>query len=925
MPITRLYRNHPRWCNPIFVCVFTICAALCFIYLHPASAQELDKDAIGAYSPKDTGQPVLSSSSETETSLAEIPGEGKTPSLAKGKEAPPPFRITSEKFLDYDEESNFIYGRARTKIWYKDVYLEADRVIYDIRLNEVRADGNVILKVKEDKYTADSLWYSLETGEGYAYGAKGRRENIFISCDPKEKDEPTFRLLGQTKKHRPREALFRKSSYTTCDFPVPHYRVSCKEIILYPDDRLFCRDATFYVWEFPVFYLPVYTRSLKEKFPWSVELGYASKLGAYLRIGYDYHHAEYEPSIIKEGKWVKKSGGHLTAHLDFFSKRGIGYGATYKYSFNFAKHKGRIDLYGISDRKFEIEEGSEYTRWIARILHRSELADNLYLQLDIDEMSDPDIYYDLLDRFNTISRERLPERNIRAALTYRQDAYIGRLLFEIRNRIGRDRITNFADPYDNDADFDIDPTRSREVDDYEGFPHSRYGRVSERLPQFTFSTNYLKLGTTPFYTYTDVNVINNLDKGLNTLDVGDDAWVRGIDFYQALLYRWRISPIYTLTARLGAGASYFYRENYDYGYDFPPGTVFPTELDGLTFLDEDTFIVGRRQYDKNGNLLTTPEELADWRTRSLGDVKKYYLYTDLMLRFYARFTDFLHGYVQYDYREGTNDSLGEFYESIGDTLARHDLYNFRLPQHWIRAGLNYFLKYPDITAYVNSGYNLQSEKDIYANEERYFAGIGMAYTNNAKTFRFNTGLRYSGRQEYDPSDPQECTQDYIYGMMNAQYMPLSKMWWTRLSVSGHKALNNEDHTEYSFDEHDTEFNVTGLLGGKIGPKYIMEGGVTYKERVSGNGISDARIIIKRDLHDFIASFMVAMKRDLSKEEYERDKRKGKLEWDYRFNIQIKTPYEKAALGAASIKTLADITKEASVAGAESTLPVFAGD
>jgi len=870
----------------------------------------------------------------TVTDLAEKTGK----SLEKKKpDSQPLFRITSEEFLDYDEESNFIYGRTRTKVWYKDVYLEADRLIYDVRLNEVQAYGDIILKTREDEYRADSLWYSMDKGRGYAFGAKGRRKQIFIHSDSKEKEIPTFELLGQTDDHKPREALFRKSFYTTCDFPVPHYRISCKEILLYPDDRIFIRGATFYIWDVPVFYLPVYTRSLRESFPWSFYVGYASDLGAYLRIAYDYHHSVSIPDIKDEEDWKQKSRGHLSAYHDYFTKRGFGSGAKYKYFFDYGRHKGTLEIYGISDDEFEVKDYSApdeidemhpFYRWIANFKHRSLISDKLTLQLSIDQMSDPDLYYEILDRFNEIKQQRKPECNMEAALSYHRNNYIARLLFNIRERIGRDRINNYADPNDNDNDLDIDPFRREELDDYEGFLRKRYGHVSKRLPQFTFSTSYLKLSPLPIYTYSDLNIINNLDKGLNILDTGDDAWVRGADLYQAFLYRWRLAPNYTLTSRLGLGASYLERQEYDFNYHFPPGTVFPYDLPnedgGLTFLDEDTFIVGRRYYDSSGNLITTTQDLNDWRTRSLDDVEKYYLYSDFMLYFYSRLTNYLNAWIRYDIRKGTDNSLGEFYESLGDILFRHDLYNFRLPQHWARSGMQYFLLYPNITTDLSAGYNLQDEKDIYSNEELYFSSLAVKYINNPETFHINSSVRYSGRQQYDPSDPSESSTNYLYGNLNARYIPLSKLWWTSLNLSGHRNISGDDNSswKYGFNEYDPEFDITGTLGAQIGPKYVVEGRATFKERLSNNGISYIGGIIKRDLHDFIVSVMIGLRRDIRKEEYDDDDVEGDMKWDFHFTVELKSPYQQSSMGAPSILTLLDLTKQADVAGGDNSSSLF---
>lgn len=852
-----------------------------------------------------------------------------------------PLRITSDKYLDYDEESNFIYGRSRTKVWYRDIYLEADRLMYDVRLNEVQAYGNIIMKKgTDDEYTADSVWYSFEKGRGHARGGKGRHGDFYIIGNQKEQEEPSFELLSQDDQNRPRESVLRNSSYSTCDFPVPHYRVRGTEILLYPNDRVFIRSATLYVWEIPVMYWPAYTSSLVESSPWSFILGYNSKLGGYMRVGYEFRHSEYEPKDdvdevtpedIERGRHVftARSKGKIRTHADYFTKRGFGYGATYTYRFDYKKHQGIVDLYQFHDRKFEaknysspttVEDDTDFNRWIARIQHRSKITEEIQLQVDVDEMSDPDIYYDILDRFNNLEkRYRVPERNIKAALTYRKDQYVGRLLFEMRHRIGRDRVTDYTSPFDNDADYNIDPYRRREVDDEEGFRRKRYGRVSERAPQFTFSTNYYKLGGTPLYTYSDVNIFNNLDKGLNAISKDDNAWVRGIDVYQALLYRLKFSPRYTLTARVGVGGAFTDRSNEDFNYDFPTGIEFPYTLTdlteprgGVTFVDEDTILAGTRK-------------------RSIQDIKDYYAYADAMLYFHARFTDYLHGWIRYNYRYGTDDSIGEFYESLGNKIARHDLYNFRLPEHWVRAGLNYFLRYPNLSAYFNGGYNLQGDEDIYANEERYYVGPGVVYTNNAKTFKMDVAARYTGRQAYDTSDVRSKTQDFIYGILNAQYIPRSRMWWSKISVSGHKAHDRQDYepSDYGFDEYGTEFRATGTLGARVGPKYDVETRVTYRKTDTGSGVSDISLIIKRDLHDFVAHLRASMERDIDDEHYDEkdnddDEDKEDWQYDFQFSLAFKKPFAKTSFGAPTISTLADVTKQAEVAGQEAR-PVRVGD
>ena len=47
----------------------------------------------------------------------------------------------------------------------------------------------------------------------------------------------------------------------------------------------------------PVFYLPVYSKSLTGGSPWFMRAGVKSRLGAWARFGYKYKHSTLEPSL----------------------------------------------------------------------------------------------------------------------------------------------------------------------------------------------------------------------------------------------------------------------------------------------------------------------------------------------------------------------------------------------------------------------------------------------------------------------------------------------------------------------------------------------------------------------------------------------------------------------------------------------------
>jgi hypothetical protein len=802
----------------------------------------------------------------------------------------------SEKgYLDIDEERGLIYARSGARIRYREYALEADRLILDVRLKEVQASGNVVLRSPGEEITADSMWYNFERNEGAAFNAGGHQADLYFKAAEEKKGVPSFQRLSKE------EALFRDASFTTCEFSVPHYRIRAREVILYLNDRIFARGAILYIWEIPVFYFPAYSHSLYEHTPWSFTVGHSRRLGGFVRIGYDYRHSLYEPGFGEEEKMRRRSAGQMALKLDYFERRGVGYGAVYKYEFGYGKHGGLLDLYGIKDRGRELAEEEEPFRWLARLQHRSVLSKYLTLVLNIDEVHDADLYWEMLDRFRDQERGRVAERQARGALTMANEALLARLLFELKDRVSRNRLSNFAEPGDDDLDFDEDPYSQNNEDD-EGLPRKRFGRVGERAPQLTVTTKHLKLWGLPLYYCLDMNAINNLDPGFNLIDRGDDAYVQGVDLYQSLMYRLRLGKRYTLLSKLGGGVAYLKREDEEYHYDFPAGATFPYTIDGLTFAAPDVIYTGSEQ-------------------RALSDVDPMYVYGDAEVRLNARFSEVLTAYILYKIREGSKDSLGEYYESLGNKHFLSDIYAFRLREHWIKGNVTYYLKFPNLYLTAEGGSNLQSNDEIYANETRNFASVGTGYENDTKTFNLLTSVNYQSRQIRDPSDVNEFHQNSVSLSCVGSYVPKRKQWWARLGAFGYKALDEDPlgrtrglsvadpeyarrMSERSYYEDETEVSLEATLGGKIGPKYEAEIGARYNTRI--RDLSAAHVIVRRDLHDFIAQVLVGFRNDPFEPIDSGDQgRRGKRDWEVRFSLKLKSPYEKARLTGTDIKTMVD--------------------
>lgn len=842
-------------------------------------------------------------------------------------------QIDSPEYLDYDEEHHMIYGHGRSTIHFGAMKIQADRVMIDTRLREIQAFGNAVISGEQQFIEAESLWVNSDTGEAIAYNTRGRTGSFYFLADPFCNEGRTnFRQLSKD------EALLKESSFTTCDFPVPHYRIHAKEFNIFSNDRIYARNVIVYIWEKPVLWLPSFTLALHDENPWGVSIGSDTSLGFFLRVWYDFYHTCWEPSEVDDTTMERAGFGHARIRTDWFSKRGFGQGLHYDYFFGRGENRGELDLYHINDTERDVKNNTEQDRYYVNWFHRFKINPELSWMADVDYPSDPDIFYDIFDRFGNKGihkRDRLPERHAAFGWEWTTDDFFAGLQVELKDRIGRDRVSNFQDPLDNDGDFDrrfndetfftlntpgqIGPgengvpfvypnagTYSNEFSNNTNFinldngvSHDRYGHVTERLPQLTVSSNRIRILCLPLWYHVDLNVINNLDKGLNTVSTKDDSFVSGFDLYQSVSHLLKFCDRYTLLTKVGLGVGVAERWDKSYNLDFPNGAQFPFVMDGwvfnnhvqgLTFLDKDTFLIGTKKM-------------------SLKDVKPEFVYGDIDSLFTARVCDQLTAWVRYRLREGSKDTLGEFYEKIGSVKTRDDLYAFRNREHWLEAGLTYNLLIPRLNANAAIGKNLQGTNDITPNELLQYANFGVGWSNLRNTILLNTGVSLQQRQLRDPTDPNEFVQNSTTYYAAGTYIPVHQRYYGRLAAYIVQNKNNDPLGNPSNDDiHEFDTNNDAVLdwtiGRKIGSKYLVE--YSAKLRSNSSGINDQVIRIQRDMHDMIAGLSIGIKGSSTLSSSQENTKQDNFQM--KLNFRFKQAADKGVLPVSRQNTLFNSSK-----------------
>jgi len=819
-------------------------------------------------------------------------------------------RIVPEDVMTVEE--NLAYGGGRTIIYYGDRTLEADRLLIDLITLETQAEGNVILRGPKEVIRATSVRFNFRHQEGVAFGVDGRYDKLFFKARQDEDEKgPAFRKISEV------ESLFRGTQMTTCDFPVPHYHVRAREIIVIDKQKILFRGMTLYLRRYPILYFPWYARTF-ESSPWHTEVGSGRRIGLYAHIGYRSTHELRTPRWDNPKKYETRSRGQLDLSFDYFSRLGPGTGLKYEYKMNYGQHRGEMEIYGVRDAtSVDILGGSGGTekdadrgqRYVYNHKHNSKFGRTIW-QYNVDWVSDPDVYYDVLDRFRTSdiqgdtsgsNRGRLAERRYRLAATYLQSNWLARVMVDHKERLGRDKYVDYSEPYTDDLDYDFEPdnlTKRNNNRKSRGLSGDRYGVVRDYYSA-RWATNLIRVWNAPLFWRSQFNAFQGLDAGFNTLDTEDDANVTGLDFYNSLTHRVRFSERYTWTNTLGIGVGM---------YDRGGGLVDSKRLvDGAdsTFVDfqefenEDTAIIGKER-------------------RDIGDVESMTIWGDFRSRLNARFTDTLQGNLTYTFRKTMGQSLGEFYESLGRMEARDEIYDFPSDRHWVEGYLNHFLRYPNISTYLIGGTNLQSGSDIYANELLNYAGMGARYRNDSKEFAFSGDIFYQTRQVRDPSDDDAFEQRSVNYRVDVEHTPRHRRWWAKFRGYARQRLdkdpadNRSNEQRNRYNGENSRIYFTPLIGGQLGPKHIAELSVTWSSRYGG--IERYGIKIIRDLHDAELSLFFGARNNSS---YSGSSSTGDgkgqnlpSELDIRASLRVKMPGEAVDVGRSSIRTLRDRPSDA---------------
>ncbi len=261
--------------------------------------------------------------------------------------------------------------------------ISADRVEINSETGDITAQGRVVFYDGESQLTGPRIEYNFKTGTGVVYQGQTRTP-------------PYLRLSGE-RMERVAESVYtvRRGTFTTCEDDPPSWSFRFGSARADLEDWIYGTNASFWVKNAPLIPLiPFFAAPLRRERQSGFLIpraGSSGTKGFYAEVPF---------------YWAISDSQDATIALDYYSKRGMGGTAQYRYVLS-ETNRGSVSGFYLNDRKGE--DGQHRGLWRAR--HDWQIAPGLTFKADINGVSDDNLLLDFGDRIQQRSVQRV-ESNV---------------------------------------------------------------------------------------------------------------------------------------------------------------------------------------------------------------------------------------------------------------------------------------------------------------------------------------------------------------------------------------------------------------------------------------------------------------------------------------------------------------------------------
>lgn len=327
-------------------------------------------------------------------------------SPCRGDEAPLDLRADS---IDFHPETGWAAARGNVLIEYQGMRLQADEIRLNQQTKDVEARGNVFFEDGERAWRGEQLTGNFAT-RVFATGIFDIKDGIWFG---RAEDSERFED-GRT--------VVTGARISTCDHEHPHYSISARRIVYYPNGKFRAYHTVSRIGSVPVFYWPLLLGDTSAA-GGNIEIrpGYSGDWGAYLLLGRTYRLGDY---------------GRTKFMLDLRSKNGVAVGNRTR--LRLARSETDFLVYGLYDLDTpETSDGynrrfkSEDTRYRLSLYQRFDPYYDLTLRAQLNLFSD----IDMLENWFKRDFDANPEPHSYLDATWDADAF--HLSLHLRPRVNR--------------------------------------------------------------------------------------------------------------------------------------------------------------------------------------------------------------------------------------------------------------------------------------------------------------------------------------------------------------------------------------------------------------------------------------------------------------------------------------------------------
>jgi len=300
--------------------------------------------------------------------------------LRPGAPNPEDYHIDAD---NQETDGDLRHARGHVHMESIDKKFDADMVDYNDDTGDVEAWGNIRYENFLDgtKLSCDHLTYNVNTETGIFYNVKGTSEPTIISRPGLLTTNNPFYFEGKWGERRDGKYIIHEGFVTDCRIPKPWWRLTSTKFDIIPNDRALTHRAVFHVKKVPIFYFPLYYKSLK-KLPrqsgfMTPNIGHSSTYGEMFGLAYYWAISRSYDALYRIQYFTKRGPAH-TLELRGKVRPGTDFS---------------LNLYAVEDKGVNIgngviqkQGGEEFTfdahsdlgdGWLARI-HLDELSSFLF-------------------------------------------------------------------------------------------------------------------------------------------------------------------------------------------------------------------------------------------------------------------------------------------------------------------------------------------------------------------------------------------------------------------------------------------------------------------------------------------------------------------------------------------------------------------